>query len=155
MVPNENNQSENQIFLPQQLQFQEPINSLILVYLPLMKSHFLKFSACNAWENQKLLTYISGQNASEECFGKFSHIQLAEKVWLSRLNGNPLVGVNIFESLPFESLNGLMTTNNEIFPKLISGLDDFGATIMYRMLNGTETKSTIAVILAHIFNHGT
>jgi len=120
-----------------------------------MKAHFLKLSAYNTWANQRLLASLTLQNASEECFAKFSHIQLAEKVWLSRLGGNPLVGVNIFEALPVDILNDLMTANNEKWPMVISGIEDFESTVDYKMLNGTETKSSISDILTHVFNHGT
>ena len=119
-----------------------------------MKAHFLKLARYNTWANQRVLTSLQNQNGSAECIGKLSHIFLAESVWQTRLNGNS-PAVNIFETLPLEQLAELEKENSEGWRKLIENLSDFEEVIHYKMLNGTETKSTVADILTHIFNHGT
>ncbi len=95
------------------------------------------------------------QGSSTACWEKFSHIVLAENVWICRINGIENAHPNIFGNLSNEILSSLINSNVQNWNKIISETSDLDAIVHYKMLNRTETKSVVYDILTHIFNHGT
>jgi len=119
-----------------------------------MKAHFQRLSDYNDWANKRTLEALRYQEGSNECKGKMSHILLAESVWLSRLKGISLT-TNIFEMLSVERMEELRSENSQGWNWFITDIENPAEEVEYKMLNGTDTKSSISDVLTHIFNHGT
>jgi len=119
-----------------------------------MKAYFLKLSTYNLWANTRVLEALKTQKPEIASWDKYSHIVLAENAWISRITGSPNSIPNIFEQLPEETMSLLTHSNAQEWTKVISGITDFDQVLAYRMMNGTESRSTFSDILTHIFNHG-
>lgn len=109
----------------------------------------------NRWANQKLVEALAQKPANEEVMLKFSHIALAEEVWLDRLDGKPVAGRNIFETMPIEAIDALLTKCFSRWEIFINQCPDFNKALTFKRLDGTPMENTVGDILTHIFNHGT
>ena len=120
-----------------------------------MQAYFKKMQAYNHWANQLVLNGLMHQElAPETSRGLLSHIFLAEKAWLTRLEGsNPTF--SIFQILDWSDLSDLMNQNDQGWKHLLARESDFEKDIAYQTFAGEPFTSRLSDILAHIFNHGT
>lgn len=110
--------------------------------------------AYNHWANQLVLDGFNRQSVPEASRGLLSHIFLAEKAWLTRLEGsNP--AFSIFQVLDTKELAELMIENEQRWKLLLDRETDFDKEIAYQTFAGDPYVSKLSDILAHIFNHGT
>lgn len=121
-----------------------------------MKAHFLRMIAYNEWANQRVLDKLVQHPDQIESLGKLSHIALAEKVWLSRLEGNPQK-MDIFQILSPEEVKSLL---DEVRPKWQLALNKaeqsgFSSSLSYLSVKGDPFSNTLSDIFTHVLNHGT
>ncbi|MDX2118757.1 MAG: DinB family protein [Planctomycetota bacterium] len=95
--------------------------------------------------------------AFNKALGIFAHVQIARRVWLSRLEGAPMRPDEWFpawnpDRLRFEArdLDRMWTSYLERMEE--GGLD---ASLDYASADGTRFSSLISDVLTHVFNHST
>ncbi len=109
------------------------------------------------WANQCILkTLQSKEYENQEVSRLFSHILLAEKVWITRLNGLDSSGLPIWSDVNIDECSELVKQNEESFREFLINLknSDLDKLIIYTNSKGQEFKSTIEEILTHIALHG-
>ena len=121
-----------------------------------MKAHFARMIAYNEWANQRVLDKLAQHPDQTESLGKLAHIALAEKVWLSRLEGNPQK-MDIFQNLSSEEIRNLL---EEVKPKWQLSLklaeqSGFSSMLDYQSVKGDPFSNTLSDIFTHVLNHST
>ena len=109
-----------------------------------------RLHAHREWANRLLIEWYLGLPQPEEyCLKMLSHILLAEKTWLLRLEAKPTP--EVWEPLPAGELKPLSEANNEEWRKVLRM--DLSRTFRYRRQTG-ESESTLADIATHVCTHG-
>jgi len=135
-----------------------------------MRDYFHRFALYNRWANARL--YEAVGRLTPEAFvaprsGFFpsimrtlNHILVADKVWLSRLTGQPhgLTALDQVIHESFSALNAERAIEDKRIIACVEGIGDeaFGQMLRYRtMTDGKETETEIGATLTHLFNHQT
>lgn len=109
------------------------------------------------WANQRILETL--QNIEGEIHDEvriFSHVLLAEKVWLTRLHGLDSSQLPIWLEGDLNICAELVRQNEESLTTFISNLTntDLDNLILYTNSKGTEFKNSVRDILTHVALHG-
>ena len=89
-----------------------------------MKTYFARLQNYSHWANQLVLENLKSQPAPESAFGLLSHIFLAEKAWLTRLEGaHPAFPV--FQVLQVEELELLVQEIDRGWKAFLASEEDF------------------------------
>jgi uncharacterized damage-inducible protein DinB len=95
------------------------------------------------------------RNSFGSVLGTLEHIFAGDRIWLSRLQGNPRTTLkDVGESFTLASLEAAWRTLLDDFVRTASDLDP-SATLHYRNLKGVEYQMPIWQIIMHVVNHGT
>ncbi len=109
------------------------------------------------WANQCILkTLQSIEYENQEVRRLFSHILLAEKVWITRLRGLDSSRLPIWSDVHNDECSELIKQNEESFRAFLANLknNDLDKLIIYTNSKGQEFKNSIEDILTHIALHG-
>ena len=109
------------------------------------------------WANQCILkTLQSIEYENQEVRRLFSHILLAEKVWITRLRGLDSSRLPIWSDVNNDECSELIKQNEESFRAFLANLknNDLDKLIIYTNSKGEEFKNSIEDILTHIALHG-
>jgi uncharacterized damage-inducible protein DinB len=109
------------------------------------------------WSNQHILeTLQSIENENPELIRLFSHILLAEKVWITRLQGLDSSLLPIWSEVDIEVCADLVMQNKESLTKFLTNLPitDLDKLISYTNSKGKEFKNSVRDILTHVALHG-
>lgn len=112
-------------------------------------------TAYNQWANTQVWEKISSYAAGQEIWSLFSHIQVAEHIWLSRITKQESQFDTAFARLEKEETQKLMAENNVAWQKFISEPHDPDRLISYHNLQGQAFNTALSHILSHVFNHST
>lgn len=84
-----------------------------------------------------------------------SHILLAEKIWLMRLNGEDSSAVPTFEEFSFEECQRMAEELHSGYVKFIGSLSesDLDRIVIYKNTKGVEFSTPIREILTHVGLH--
>ena len=84
-----------------------------------------------------------------------SHILLAEKIWLTRLNGDDSSSISVSEELSLTECSRLSEELHSAYLKYVDSLTDAGLerVITYKNTKGLEFQTTIRDILIHVGLH--
>ena len=109
------------------------------------------------WANQRILETL--QNIEGEIHDEvrlFSHVLLAEKVWITRLHGLDSSQLPIWLEGDINICAELVRQNEESLTTFISNLTnaDLDNLILYTNSKGTEFKNSVRDILTHVALHG-
>jgi len=109
------------------------------------------------WANQQILEAlktVGGENNQSKRL--FSHILLAEEVWLNRINGLESHPKAIWTELSREDCSNLAKKNQQGLEQLLAGLseENLQDTIFYQNSTGTEFSTSVGDILTHVALHG-
>jgi uncharacterized damage-inducible protein DinB len=100
------------------------------------------------------LRALSREKAEEQRL--ISHVLLAEKIWLLRLDGYDTGAVDVWATLDWEEAAQLARINGEAYRSFLARIDDsslYGRT-QYSTQQGDVWKNTVADILTHVSHHG-
>lgn len=109
------------------------------------------------WANQRILeTLQSIGDENQDVFRLFSHILLAEKVWITRLQGLDSSRLPIWSDVDIEVCTELVIQNEESLTTFLTNLanTDLDKLISYTNSKGKEFKNSIRDVLTHIALHG-
>ncbi|HWJ79889.1 MAG TPA: DinB family protein [Niallia sp.] len=108
------------------------------------------------WANQRILEALQGSKENQEITRLFSHILLAEKVWITRLQGKDSSQLPIWLEIDVEGCAELVKENEERYKSFLTPLtnEDLDNVIAYRNSKGTEFKNSVREILTHTALHG-
>lgn len=112
----------------------------------------------NYWANKRSLASIKKLTENNEQPLKiFSHILLAEELWLKRIKQNAPEEQNFWEIIPMDKCNSLIEKNkNEWSEFLISQMPDvLVKKIPYVNSKGIKYENTLEEIFTHVINHST
>jgi uncharacterized damage-inducible protein DinB len=109
------------------------------------------------WANQRILEtlqYIEGEN--KKVINLFSHILLAEHVWITRLKGLDSSKLPIWAEVNLAACADLVNQNNENFKEFLSGLSNpaLEQMVSYKNSKGKEFNNSVRDILTHVALHG-
>jgi uncharacterized damage-inducible protein DinB len=109
------------------------------------------------WANQHILeTLQSVEDENQGVIRLFSHILLAEKVWITRLQGLDSSRLPIWSEVDIEVCANLVMQNKESFTTFFTNLSntDLDKLISYTNSKGKEFKNSVRDILTHVALHG-
>ncbi|MFJ9464020.1 DinB family protein [Viridibacillus arvi] len=113
------------------------------------------------WANQRILeTLQSIGDENQDVFRLFSHILLAEKVWITRLQGldssMDSSRLPIWSDVDIEVCTELVIQNEESLTTFLTNLanTDLDKLISYTNSKGKEFKNSVRDVLTHIALHG-
>ncbi|WP_141995144.1 DinB family protein [Bacillus sp. B4EP4a] len=109
------------------------------------------------WANQRILeTLQSIEDKNQEVSRLFSHILLAEKVWMTRLRGLDSSRLPIWSEVDIEVCAELVMQNKESLTTFLTNLSntDLDKLISYTNSKGKEFKNSVRDILTHVALHG-
>ncbi|MFE6166907.1 DinB family protein [Viridibacillus arvi] len=109
------------------------------------------------WANQRILeTLQSIGDENQDVFRLFSHILLAEKVWITRLQGLDSSRLPIWSDVDIEVCAELVMQNEEILTTFLINLanTNLDKLIPYKNSKGIEFKNSVRDILIHVALHG-
>lgn len=109
------------------------------------------------WANQRILeTLQSIEDENQEVSRLFSHILLAEKVWITRLRGLDSSRLPIWLEVDIEICAELIMQNEDSLTKFLTNLanTDLDKLISYTNSRGKEFKNSVRDILTHVALHG-
>ena len=109
------------------------------------------------WANQRILKTLQNiEGENHEVSRLFSHILLAEKVWITRLRGLDSSQLPIWLEVDLEVCAELVMQNEESLTTFITYLEnaDLDNLISYTNSKGTEFKNSVRDILTHVALHG-
>jgi len=109
------------------------------------------------WANLRILeTLKTSGNQDHQAKQLFSHILIAEEVWLNRMKGLPSGPQALWTELSIEECSKLAEANYKNFTEFLTGLSDEKSEdiISYKNSTGKEFSTSIADILTHVALHG-
>ncbi|BAU28780.1 putative damage-inducible protein DinB [Aneurinibacillus soli] len=109
------------------------------------------------WANRRILeTLQSIEDENQRGRQYFSHILLAEKVWITRLQGSDSSQLPIWSEIDIEVCAELVKQNEESFTAFLTNVanTDLDKIISYTNSKGKEFTNSVRDILTHVALHG-
>jgi len=111
------------------------------------------------WANKRILQTLQvrvGSNENQQICQLFSHILLAEKGWMTRLQGLDSTPIPLWSDLGLEACEKLIQENEKSYADFLNRIaqSDLDQTISYTNSKGQKFTNTIQDILIHVALHG-
>ena len=109
------------------------------------------------WANHQINKALQVSKGSiEKPLSLLAHILAAEKVWLTRINGEEAAALSIWPEYTLEQCEHVREQNKIGYQTLLSQLKDgdFSNVISYQNSKGIAFNTTISDILTHVLLHG-
>lgn len=122
-----------------------------------MKDHVLNLFKYNEWANKRLFVKLPDViDQDPTILLLFSHLVMAEKVWLSRVRGTG-ESYKIWDPIPLPELIRHINQSAQFWTEFVQGITDrqFGEPISYLNLKGVPFQNTLEEIVTHTVNHST
>ncbi len=122
-----------------------------------MKDHVLNLFKYNEWANKRLFVKLPEViDDDPNILLLFSHLVMAEKVWLSRVRGTH-EAYKIWDPIPLPELIRHINQSAQQWAEFIHGVTDrqFREQISYLNLKGVPFQNTLEEIVTHTVNHST
>lgn len=122
-----------------------------------MKDHVLNLFRYNEWANKRLFVALPEViDEDPTILLLFSHLVMAEKVWLSRVRGTG-EAYKIWDPIPLPELIRHINQSAQQWTEYLQGLTDrqFREPISYLNLKGVPFQNTLEEIVTHTVNHST
>lgn len=121
--------------------------------------HFRRLARYDQWANERVLEALNQlePNASHTALHLMGHILAATNVWLRRIHGLSLEGIQVFPHPTLEQCRAMFEQTASDLAHFCDGLTEehLKRVISYKNLKGLEWNTSVADILTHLFNHGT
>lgn len=120
-----------------------------------MLDFFRKLFTYDEWAVARSLGTIDGEFESKAKL-LLSHILLAEKIWLTRLNGQDSSGIPTFQEFPIGDCEKMAADVHRGYMEFIDSLseNDLDSSITYKNTKGEEFSTPIREVLSHVGLHG-
>jgi uncharacterized damage-inducible protein DinB len=109
------------------------------------------------WANVRIInTLLTLNEPNKQAETLFSHILLAERVWITRLMEKSSSHLPIWSDLSLEDCNELLQENHTHYRYYVTRLTELEIekTVTYKNSRGEEFHNTIRDILVHVALHG-
>lgn len=117
-----------------------------------MKNYFLKVAKYEFWANLTVLEYILRHpNPPEKALRLFSHIILAQRIWLERIEGKK-TDLSPWELLDTSVFLELLEMNFAEITQIITQ-EELGQLIQYTTTTGGTYTNVMEDILTHLMHH--
>jgi len=123
-----------------------------------MKEYFLRLYTYNHWANERYFQIVDCQSQiPERMHLLMSHVLVAQKLWLSRIQGNPDLSLHIWKPLPMEELKETAVENTKNWMAYLSQADqaEFDRMMSYQNFQKIDYTNRVSDIIIHTVNHAT
>ncbi len=123
-----------------------------------MKSYLINNFKYDRWANEKILKSLNDQKISDENILRlFSHIILAEKIWMMRIKDQDYEKSGFWNTLMIEECEKLIPEINDEYISYINSSreDDLNKSFEYINSKGILHTNSFAEALTHVAFHST
>jgi uncharacterized damage-inducible protein DinB len=123
-----------------------------------MKDYFLHIFEYNKWANNLINKSLKENKISgEKIFTLFSHIIIAQILWLNRIKKEPYEFKDFWSRLSPGKMEVLYKRSNSDWISFITthSEEDLRKTCSYVNSKGNNCSNTMAQIITHVINHST
>lgn len=123
-----------------------------------MKEYFIRLYKYNDWANDRYFTLLKTLDVIPERIQLLmSHTIVAQKLWLSRIVGNPDFSLHIWKTLPLDEIEKMAKENTANWLNYLQSSDEkeFSRTLSYINFQKIPYDSVISDIIIHTANHAT
>jgi uncharacterized damage-inducible protein DinB len=121
--------------------------------------HFQQLFAYHNWANRRVMEAMAPEDNSnrDQVVRLFAHMLGAQNVWLLRMTGGNLTGVEVWPQATFEECLAREAEYEHVWSSFLSNLDeaDLKREITYTTSRGDSFTNTFEDIITHMFNHAT
>ncbi|AWK87559.1 DinB family protein [Azospirillum thermophilum] len=133
------------------------------------RPHFERLALYNRWANRRLYDAAAALSDAQyredrgaffrSLRGTLNHILVADRIWLSRVEGCGPVPGSLDEILHdgFAELRAAREAEDERLLRVVSTMTEerFDDVLSYRTMAGVPQEMPVAPLLTHVFNHQT
>ncbi len=114
-----------------------------------------KLFAYDAWAVSRSVGSLENSESSQ-ARSLLAHVLLAEKIWLTRLNGEDSSHIPTFEEFSLAECVELSDKLHQAYLKFLDSLEekDLDSAITYKNTRGVEFQTPIRDVLTHVGLHG-
>ena len=123
-----------------------------------MINYYLHLFEYNDWANNKILkTITENKITNQKIFSLFSHIIIAQILWLNRINKETYEFKDFWQMLNPGEMNMLSRKSTLDWESFIKRQTekDLQMEISYVNSKGNRYKNTLSQIMTHVINHST
>jgi uncharacterized damage-inducible protein DinB len=125
-----------------------------------MKEHFIRLYTYNHWANFRYFDFfrtIPIEKIPERIHLLVSHLLTAQKLWLTRIQGNPDLSIHIWQILPWDTLEQLAIENTKNWLEYLQGADqqEFDRVMAYENFLKIHYENIVSDIIIQCVNHAT
>ena len=123
-----------------------------------MINYYLHLFEYNDWANNKILkTITENKITNQKIFSLFSHIIIAQILWLNRINKETYEFKDFWQMLNPGEMNMLSRKSTLDWESFIKrqAEKDLQMEISYVNSKGNTYKNTLSQIMTHVINHST
>ncbi|WP_250630595.1 DinB family protein [Rhodoflexus caldus] len=123
-----------------------------------MKDYFLRLYTYNHWANDRYFQLFDRQSEiPDRVHLLMSHVLVAQKLWLSRIKGNPDLSLHIWKPLPIDELKAMAVENTKNWLAYLSESDqsEFDRMMSYQNFQKIDYTNRVSDIIIHTANHAT
>jgi uncharacterized damage-inducible protein DinB len=123
-----------------------------------IQAYFKRLYLYNHWANRKYLDlFRTLPEVPERIHQLMSHVLVAQKLWLTRIQGNPDLSLHIWEPDPWPALEQLAEENTRNWLAYLEahGDEEFERVLSYENFQKIHYESPVSDIIIHTANHAT
>ncbi|HYG38123.1 MAG TPA: DinB family protein [Cytophagales bacterium] len=123
-----------------------------------MKEYLIRLYKYNHWANERYFTLFKTLNVIPERIQLLlSHTIVAQKLWLSRIQGNPDFSLHIWKTLPLNEVEQMAKENTTNWLNYLKSSDEqeFSRILSYINFQKIPYETVISDIIIHTANHAT
>jgi uncharacterized damage-inducible protein DinB len=125
-----------------------------------MKEHFIKLYTYNHWANFRYFDFLKTLDQTqipERIHLLASHVLTAQKLWLTRIKGNPDLSIHIWQTLPWETLENLAIENTKNWLAYLQSAnqEEFDRVMFYQNFQKIDYENLVSDIIIQCINHAT
>lgn len=117
------------------------------------QTSFSKRVAYHFWATDRLIECLSDDDAHNRARGYIAHALVADRVWMTRLKGEPLGPLVLFPDATLEKIMALRDESFDFYSNY-SDAAELDATVEYTNTKGIAYQNTVEDILNHVLMHG-
>lgn len=125
-----------------------------------MKEHFIRLYTYNHWANFCYFDFfktIAAEKIPQRVQLLASHVLTAQKLWLTRIKGNPDLSIHIWQTLPWEVLEKLAAENTQNWLEYLQNANqsEFDRIMAYQNFQKIDYENVVSDIIIQCVNHAT
>jgi uncharacterized damage-inducible protein DinB len=123
-----------------------------------MKEYLLRLYRYNHWANECYLAlFRTAPAVPERVQLLMSHVLVAQKLWLSRIQGAPDLSLHIWQAEPLAKLEALAAENDQAWLAYLHAANqaELDRLMTYQNFQKVTYTNRVADIIVHTANHAT